>query len=166
MAQGEMGGSDPAAAYRRFVEQGLQQPPENPLRDAAFGWLLGSQEFVERMRDRMNRPKHQDEVPAARRLAGLDAATVIAAVARYYGVSVESYRRRRSRDPSRDLAAWLARAMTTATLRELMEPFGLSHPDSVSNLVRRAARALARSKRLASDVNAIKSRLTKTENRV
>ena len=123
------------------------------------------EEFIQRMRDRMKRPKYQDEVPSARRLASLDAPTVIAAVARYYDVSVESYRQRRSRDPSRDLAAWLTRAMTTATLRELMEPFGLSHPDSVSNLVRRAARTLARSKKLASDIATVKNRLLKTGNR-
>lgn len=44
--QGEMGGSDAAAAYRRFVEQGLADPPANPFRDAVDGWLLGSKEFV------------------------------------------------------------------------------------------------------------------------
>ena len=39
---------------------------------------------------------------------------------------------------SRDLAAWLARELTPVTLRELSAAFGLTHPDSVRNLIRRA----------------------------
>jgi chromosomal replication initiation ATPase DnaA len=96
----------------------------------------------------------------------LEPATVVAAVADYYGVPLQSYRQRRSRDSSRDLAAWLARTMTAATMRELMDLFGLSHPDSVSNLVRRAERDIAASKQLTKDIDALKQRLTKTENRV
>jgi hypothetical protein len=43
---------------------------------------------------------------------------------------------------SRDLAAWLARELTPVTLREPSAAFGLTHPDSVRNLIRRADRAL------------------------
>jgi len=43
--QGIRGGSQPAVAYRRYVEQGLAEPPANPLAAAAHGWLLGSQDF-------------------------------------------------------------------------------------------------------------------------
>ena len=53
-----MGGTDAEKAYRRFVEAGLQEPPKNPFRDAVNGWLLGSQEFVDRMRDRLQQPHH------------------------------------------------------------------------------------------------------------
>jgi REP element-mobilizing transposase RayT len=127
--QGEMGGSDPEAAYRRFVEEGLIQPPENPFREAAYGWLLGSEEFVERMRREMKSPAHPDQVPSARRLMDLPAQSVIAAVAEYYGLSVDALARRRSGAVGRDVAAWLARRLTTATLRELAGAFGLSHPD-------------------------------------
>jgi predicted DNA binding protein len=41
------------------------------------------------------------------------------------------------------LAAYLAHRRTTATLRELATAFGLSHPDSVSNLIRRAQNAIS-----------------------
>ena len=114
----------------------------------------------------MQRPRKEDEVLATRRLTNLDAATVVAAVADDYGVSLPSYRQRRSSDSSRDLAAWLARSITTAMPRERMDPFRLSHPDRVSNLVRRAERHISDSKQLAKDINAIKHRLMKTVNRV
>ena len=164
--QGEMGGSDAEAAYGRFVQQGLTEPPENPFRNATFGWLLGSQAFVDRIRERMQPPRFDDDVPRARRISNLEPATVIAAVADHYGISPASFQRRRSGDNRRDVAAYLARRLTTATLRELAGVFGLTHPGSVSNLLRRAENTIAKSKRLRKDVAAIQKRLMKAKNEV
>ncbi len=165
--RGESGGNDPEAAYRRFVEQGLATAPANPFQSAAHGWLLGSEKFIERMRSLLSEPRNRDEVPAARRLASLDAATVLAAVARYYGVGQDRFQERRSGQLGRDVAAWLARRLSSATLRELAPAFGLSHPDSVNNLVRRVDRALAESSKLRQDIEMIQRILdpSKTENR-
>jgi hypothetical protein len=161
----EMGDGDPEAAYRRFVEAGLVAPPENPFNRAAQGWLLGSQNFVDRVRSLMSGPKHRDEVPAARRLAELDPKTVLAAVAAYYGMAPEQFQQRGSGALSRDVAAWLARRLTPATLRELAPTFGVNHPDSVHNLVRRVERALAGSGTVRKDIESIRRRLLETGNR-
>jgi hypothetical protein len=64
------------------------------------------------------------------------------------------------------VAAWLTRRWTTATLRALAESFGLSHPGSVSNLLRRAERAVAESTRLRHAIDAIQNRLEKTKNEI
>ena len=164
--RGEMGGGNPAVAYRRFVEAGIAEVPENPLGEAVSGWLLGSQEFVERMRTAMRRPANDDEVPAARRLGRLELDTILTAVSEHYGVPHDVFRRRRGGHISRDVAAWLSRQLTTLTLRELAEPFGLTHPDSVSNLTRRVDRALAKSSTLRNDVEAIRQTLSRTVNRL
>ena len=70
--RGEMGGKDPVASYRRFVEAAMADPPPNPFASAVNGWLLGSEQFVQQVRALANAPdqipKHIDEVPAARRL--------------------------------------------------------------------------------------------------
>ena len=142
----------PEAAYRRFVEQGLARAPANPFQSAAHGWLLGSETFIERMRSLLSEPRNQDEVPAARQLASLDAAIVLAEVARYYGVDQDCFQVRRSGLLGRDLAAWLVRHHSSATLRELAPIFGLNHPDSVNHLVRRVDLALARSSELREDI--------------
>ena len=143
----------PEAAYRRFVEQGLARAPANPFQSAAHGWLLGSETFIERMRSLLSEPRNQDEVPAARQLASLDAAIVLAEVARYYGVDQDCFQVRRSGLLGRDLAAWLVRHHSSATLRELCAAiFGLNHPDSVNHLVRRVDLALARSSELREDI--------------
>ena len=163
--RGEVGGSDPEAAYRRFVEAGLAEPPENPLRPAVHGWLVGSEEFVDRMRSQVQPPRHQDEVPASRRLAALDSKTVMAAVAEYYGVASDQFGLRRSRELSRDVAAWLCRRLGSGTLRELAPAFGVNHPDSVRNLVRRVDRALTTSNSVRQDVATLRDQLLRTENR-
>ena len=84
--QGGIGGRDAETAYRRYVERGLTEPPENPFRDAAQGWLLGSLEFVDKIRAKAGLAGSHDGVPAARRLSAIDPVRVQAAVAAHYGV--------------------------------------------------------------------------------
>ncbi len=159
--QGEMGGKDSGLAYRRFVESGLETPPCNPLDNALDGWLLGSDTFLKRIKELITKPQHIDQTPKARRLTSLDANQVIAAVAGYFMVTPESYQSKRSTAPGRDLAAYLAHRRTTATLRELATAFGLSHPDSVSNLIRRAENAISTTKSQKQDLGRIDELLQK-----
>jgi putative transposase len=165
-SRGESGGGDPETAYRRYVGQGIKSPPENPFRAAAHGWLVGSPRFLNRIRSLMSRPKNPGKVPASRRMAALEPAIVLAAVALYYGVDQDDFQRRRSGELSRDVAAWMARRLTAATLRELAPAFGVSTADSVHNLVRRVDLALAASRTVAKDIEKIRRDLllSKTEN--
>ena len=165
--QGGSGGSDPAAAYRRYVEQGLKIPPENPFAKAAHGWLLGSKGFVDKIRSKMKSPRFADEVPRARPLASVDIESVLAAVARYYKVDRKILASRGNGHIARPAAAWLARRLTTATLRELSAPLGLGRPESVSNLTRRVDRNLARNPGLRKALAKIESQIIrKTKNKV
>ena len=61
--QGDVGGRDPENAYRRYVERGLTEPPENPFRDAIHGWLLGSLAFVDKIRAGLARPSRTRACP-------------------------------------------------------------------------------------------------------
>ncbi len=152
--QGEMGGSNPAGAYRRFVESGLSQPLANPFMGAVEGWLLGSQNFVDRIKRLVEAPRQPDQVRQARQLL-TNCSEVIAAVAAHYGVSPKEYAERGSTSRGRDLAAYLAHRYTTATLHDFAGQFGLSHPDSVTNLTRRAEKVMAKSRALHADLEAI-----------
>lgn len=156
---GQFGGEDPQSAYRSFVESGLDDPPESPFRAAAHGWILGCADFVDQMRKLAKEPRNQHEVPLARRLARLELPVVLKTVADHYGVPVDTFRQRSGPAPCRDMAAWLARRYTTATLRELSSHFGLSHPDSVRNLVRRIDLAANRSNALRDDIEKLQQTL-------
>jgi hypothetical protein len=154
--QGEHGGRFSAAAYRRFVDAGVDHPPDNPLATAIEGWLAGSQEFVARIKHLIESPKYGDEVPAARRLAGISLPEVLQQTADHFGVEMTSFARKHSRQQSRDIAAWLARRLTVATLRELTGPFGLGHPDSVRSLLNRAEAAISGSTKLSKEVEQLR----------
>ena len=164
--QAEMGGSNSERAYRKFVESGIEQPPENPLAAALEGWLLGSEEFLKRMKNLLSKPGQIDQVPKARKLSSLNATEVISIVAKYFGTTVESFQTRRSKSVERDIAAWMAHRRTTSTLRELSVAFGLHHPDSVSNLIRRAEAVIDQSAKVANQIKQLDELLSKTENRV
>jgi hypothetical protein len=164
--QGESGGSDPVRAYRKFVEAGLDQPPANPLLAAWEGWLLGSEKFLKIIKRKFKSPQQPDQVRQARRLGSMEPQVLIQAVAQHYGVDVDAYRERRSTAAGRDLAAYLAHRHTTATLRDLAAPFGLNHPDSVSNLIRRAEKQLAQSPKDRTLAARILETVANTENRV
>ena len=88
------------------------------------------------MRDRLQQPHHIDDVPKARRLCSLEPVLVVAAMDEDYGVDPYAFRRRSS-VVVRDLAAWLATQLTSATQRELAPYFGRTHPNSIRNLTRR-----------------------------
>ena len=163
--QGEMGGSNPEHAYRRFVEAGIKQPPTNPFQAAWEGWLLGSEAFLKRTKQLMSIPNQPDQVPRARRLVRLDAEEVIATVANYFAVDPATYAARRSTAAGRDLAAYLAHRRTTATLRELATFFGLTHPDSMSNLTRRAEKSISESPQVRKHIKRIETALAKAETR-
>jgi putative transposase len=65
----------------------------------------------------------------------------------------------RSSAPGREMPAYLCRRYTQATLRELSERFGLSHPDSASDLIRRGATRLEQSKEMERQLRAIEAKL-------
>ena len=71
--------------------------------------------------------------------------SIFEATASQYAVNVDEYVGFRSGAAGRDMAAYLCRRYTSATLRELSDRFGLNHPDSASDLIRRGAKRIEQS---------------------
>jgi REP element-mobilizing transposase RayT len=139
---GEFGRTDPEASYRRFVAAGLTTPPAPPWAEARHGWLLGSERFLDRLRQRLGDQTHGDLRRERRLLRGLDLARVIEAVCSRYGVDRGQLAARGSRSPARAALAYLAKHHTEATRAELVPILGLSRPESVPNLSARFAALL------------------------
>jgi len=150
--QGDHGGRDARGAYTRFVESGLTDPPPTPFREAIGGWILGSEQFVARLRSHAGPVLSNPPLPESRQLAGLDPKRIFAAVAEFYGLDSSSLSRRHDPHLARAVAAWLCRRHTEASLRELAERLGLSRADSVPNLTRRLEARLKASPQLTDDL--------------
>ncbi len=165
--EGGWGGTDAAAAYRRYVEQGLETPPENPFSRAVHGWLLGGEGFVDRIGKLMKSPRYGDEVPRARLLGSVKVERVWEAVIGHYRIDPEVLSTRGEGHMGRAVAAWLARRLTSVTLRELSDRLGLGRPESVSNLTRRVEGEMAKNEKLRQEIATIESQiLHKTKNKV
>jgi REP element-mobilizing transposase RayT len=138
-------GRNPDRAYRTYVREGMNIP-EDPFKQELREWVFGSEDFLRRMiaLAEGSRPgRHQS---TSRRLKSVSVEQILATVAAHHGVSKEDYARFRSPAPGREMAAWLCRKWTGATLGELGPSFGLWGVDSVSNLVRLAAKRSSESR--------------------
>ena len=132
-----VGGKDPVGAYRRYVKAGLAEKPD-PFREELREWVFGSEDFLRRMvalAEGSHPHRHQS---TSRRLRTVGVQEILSVTASEHGVERSDYTGFRSPAAGRDMAAWLCRRWTGATLAELGPAFGLDGTDSVSNLVRRA----------------------------
>lgn len=132
-----VGGSNPDHAYRQYVKEGLHVP-DDPFKKELREWVFGSKDFLRRMlalAEGGTGKKHQS---ASRRIKSVSFGEIIHATALEHGVSDSDYATFRSRAAGRDMAAWLCRQWTGATLEKLGVAFGVNGIGSVSNLVRRA----------------------------
>ena len=156
---GEFGGSDAAAAYRRYVTAGLSDPPSSPWSAAHHGWALGGAAFVARIsrmvRDGVGRQPSRE----SRMMRGIALETIRDLVCRTYNVTASELSRWGSRQETRAALAYLARRHTGATNASLAALLGVSRPDSVPNLTRRFARWLAESDEVASRFRRLEEQL-------
>ena len=104
------------------------QQPYGTSHSPVFGWPLDWFEGKDGHRHRS----------ASRRLRAVSVEEILWATAKAHHTEPEAYAKFRSSAAGRDMAAWLCRQWTGATLSELGASFGLKGTDSVSNLIRRA----------------------------
>jgi len=161
--QGDWGGKDSRAAYVRFVEAGLNDPPTPPFLEAIGGWILGSDGFVARLRKLAGATPSKAPIAEARQLASADPKRILAAVADFYDVAPALLAKRHDSHIARPVAAWLCRRHTEATLSELAGWLGLSRADSVPNLTRRLQTRLTSQPEMLKDLVEILRRATSEE---
>jgi putative transposase len=151
-------GGDPESAYRRFVKEGLAGQSGNAI-DRLKDWVYGSEKFLRKLVQMADREGRSSGTSRRIRKSQLSVDQVLQATAAEYGVEKENYRGFRSAAAGRDVAAYLCRRYTTATLAELSEAFGLSHRDSSGDLAKRAKARIKISKQTQQRLRQIERRL-------
>ena len=144
------GGADQqrCQAYRRFVEEAIREGVmPSPWERLQAGLVLGSAEFVRRMRHRLRgNAKEQAGLRQLRERVSFD--RVVAVVERLKGERWTAFRDRYG-DWGRDLALYLGRKRCGMRLRELAAAAGGLDYGSVSGAVRRFEQRLQRDEQLA-----------------
>jgi putative transposase len=153
------GGTDPAAAYRRYVTAGLSEPPRSPWMEAYHGWILGSRAFIDRVGAMVRGKPHWQRRREARLLQGLPLSRVSDVVCEVYEIESSELGLRGSRHPARAALAYAARARTVATNAELAVILGVSRAESVPNLTRRFGAWLATDAKVRAQLRQIEEQL-------
>jgi hypothetical protein len=148
------------------VREGLLDVAENPLNAALKGWVVGSQDFLKQMVASARAGDTEDSFRLRGLTGAIDVGQVIEVVARMHAVTPQDYVGFRSTAPGREMAALLCRRHTSATLASLSSHFGLTHPDSSANLVRRAQQQEQQSPSYRQRFKEVESALLKTEKQV
>ena len=138
---------------------------ENPLTEALSGWVLGSELFLKKAISLAQSDDDKKRQRTTRRLKAVTAEQIISETAAYHDVAPAEYVGFRSAAAGREIAAFLCRRWTGESLSVLSQRFGLAHPDSSSNLIRRAKSRMEKSKQYRQAIDDIEYNLdVKTEN--
>lgn len=134
---------DPATAreaYLRFMAEDVDETIDRLFSLKKLPSILGTSEFVQSIKDRFFASKLSPEVPESRLLAPVSLEAVTAAVCEFYGVGAEELDTsvRGVVNEARDMAMYLARTLTGASLRAIGEHFKTDKYSTVGSAIARA----------------------------
>ncbi len=154
-------GEDSAKAYRAFMRQDESDELMAVFSRKNVPSVLGSEEFVARVKAKFQNLRSHREVPASRLLAPrLEA--IQSAVCAEYGIDrneLLSSGRGMSND-ARNVAIYLARRLSGQTLAKIGDAFGLEHYSSVSSVVTRMKQRITSDRKLRRKAGKIERSLT------
>ena len=148
-------------AYRRFVEQGVDEEILAFYGKGNLKPVLGSDEFIESVLSEieLNRPyfnELQDRLPAI--------STIVTAVAQQMKVEEKSIyasaRGRRSANPARWMALFLSREVGKHSLNDICQAFGMTHISGVAQAIKSLNMAVDDNKKLSKAKNILIHDLT------
>jgi len=121
--------------YREYTQRGIAENPEDPLKKTVASTVIGSEKFIEWVRERWVKQERVDrEVPAIRKLARRpDLSLILHKCEKRFGkTSLESRR----------MALYLSHHLSGLSLREIGEYFGGISISAVSQNSRRQEKRL------------------------
>lgn len=146
--------------YRLFVEKGLEGEAANPLGELYGQVILGTEEFIERLRDLLLGKKMSQEIVARRKLKGQPAPEeILRTVADAYGEDLVALKERRRDHEARKVAIYMMKRYSGLSNCEVAEHFGGLHYSAVTKTCTRLALSMDRNKELRKHIQAIMSKV-------
>ncbi len=131
--------------YQAFVKEGMVKSFEDPLRKVVASTILGTERFIERVRERfIKKARSHRDLPALRKLSSWpDLSLIVRESERVFG---------RGTVESRRVALYLSHRLSGLSLGEVGEHFGGIGPSAVTQNTRRLETILEQDKRLLAEV--------------
>jgi putative transposase len=130
--------------YRIFVSQEISEDINRMLGSRKWPSIIGSEGFINWVRETFFIQKRHAEVPESRSLAP-DSEKIKGAVCRSYGINEEDlvYSKRGMNNEPRNVAIYLMRHLTGKKLEEIGREFGINNYSSVSTVIERTKQKVA-----------------------
>ena len=157
-------GGESIRRYKQFVSKGTLEEINQILARKKLPTVIGSNSFVEKIKELFFTDKKHEEVPESRYLAP-DIDKIIEEVCKFYNVSKEvlfSSRRGLFNEP-RNVAIYLIRRLRGGTLKEAGKIFGIEKNSTVSSVVERLKLEIERNKNLNKRIGILRAKLTKSQ---
>ena len=146
--------------YRKFVVMETPEEINRIFSQSKFPSMLGSESFINRVKERFFHKKRHDEIPESRKLAP-EAEKIKKAICNAYGIeesSLLSSRRGVLNEP-RNVAIFLLRRLRGEKLNDIGRQFGISKYSSVSSVIEKMKREISADRRLRMKVKSIEKTL-------
>jgi hypothetical protein len=153
--------------YKKFV---LMETPEEIHRifsQSTFPSMMGSDHFINRVKEKFFHKKRHDEIPQSRRLAP-EAKKIKKAVCKAYGIEESSLlsSRRGVRNEPRNVAIFLIRQLRAEKLEEIGRQFGITKYSSVSSVIEKMKKEISADRRLRVRVKNIEETLHNSQEQI
>lgn len=141
-----------AESKKKYLEFVLKEAPEEINRilgGQKWPTIIGSDDFIDRVKKRFFNKKRHIEIPESKLLAP-EIATIKAAVLKEYKMEeVELHHSRRgSQNEARDIAIYLSRQLRGNKLAEIGKEFGISNYSTVSTTIERIKGRISKDRRV------------------
>ena len=153
--------------YRKFVTKETPEEINRIFSQSKFPSMLGSESFVNRMKETFFHKKRHDEIPESRKLAP-EAEKIKKTICNAYGIeesSLFSSRRGVLNEP-RNVAIFLLRRLRGEKLNDIGRQFGISKYSSVSSVIEKMKREMSTDRRLRMKVKNIEKTLSNSQQQI
>jgi len=148
--------------YRQFVSQKTPKEISETFDKGVIPSVLGSEKFVNNIKEMFFTRENFEEVPESQRLAP-DVGGIKGEVCRLYEVNQSdlSESRRGYHNEPRNIAIYLTRYLRSDSLKEIGEAFEIEKYSTVSSVIRRVKREIVKDKNIKRRVEELSARLSK-----
>ena len=146
--------------YRHFVEEGIEEMLENPLKNVYGGAILGGEAFIRESLERLEDGILQKEEVAHRRelQAVHGSEEVIAAICTYFKISPDDIFK--SKGEYRNIAIYLMKKMTSMTNKQIGDCFDNLSYSAVTKAYQRFSRSLRNNEASSQNIAVIVANLS------
>lgn len=153
--------------YKKFISMETPEEINRIFSKRKFPSMLGSESFINSVKETFFHKKRHDEIPESRRLAP-EAEKIKDAICNAYGIeesSLLSSRRGVLNEP-RNVAIFLVRRLRGEKLEEIGRRFGISKYSSVSSAIEKMKREMSMDRKLRMRVKNIENRLLNSQQQI